>query len=797
MSTVDTKTKRLAAAGAKAAPGPSGEAVLTLIGELTKALSAKELLNKLTKGLAALFAGAQLLILTPEQAAGLKGDHLSTAELGSEILAKSEQSRFLKAGLNVVTVLRVAGINYQHGSALLFTSGKLLSAERSLLEQLFAQVGVLLDRLNLRQTEQNYAITWDTLPSGLIFLNASGVVERANQSVADLLGDDVNGRLFYHYIRDLGRREGVRFDTKLSRILETIQSGRQITFYAEVTDRGTRHLQIIASPLASAGEKATYVVTVRDVTSLLEKTLEAGQMAKLAARHSRELWELTQIAEVTSIFGFQLGSIYQKFLSKIESLMRSPHASIYVYQTNQHKLVQAAGSAGKGKHAREVGLDEAEPAAQAFVTKKAIMRNKLRDGGINMAAMPVSFHSKLLGVIVVSGREEPYREHDLRMLDLVAGRLAVLIENATLYHEVNSRRERWEAVFKFTDEGIVIFDSKGVIVGFNLASARLTGHTASEAIGQPFTKIVKVVAAHGTGPADLPVRRVLGDGQTITKFEQQIETRTGTRLWVEGSYSPILDNTGRVTSGIAILRDIQKDREVEEIKSDFISIVSHELRTPLSAIKGFLSMILKKDFGSLNEKQFHYLSRVYQSNQRMIDLVEDLLDVSYIESGKIVLNQNPIALENVITEVVTELASKAFEKQITLKVNRKHRLPLVLADEMRLRQILVNLVDNAIKYSFPQSEVIVDFKVQSDELVTSISDAGVGMAPSQLDRIFLKFGRLYNPMSVQAGGSGLGLYIVKRLVESHSGRIWVTSREAKGSKFSFSLPIAKQLPLLG
>jgi two-component system phosphate regulon sensor histidine kinase PhoR len=180
----------------------------------------------------------------------------------------------------------------------------------------------------------------------------------------------------------------------------------------------------------------------------------------------------------------------------------------------------------------------------------------------------------------------------------------------------------------------------------------------------------------------------------------------------------------------------------------------------------------------------------------MVDLVEDLLDVSHIESGKINLQTNPLAMEGIITDVVSELASKGFERQILLKVNRKQKLPLVLADESRLRQILINLIDNAIKYSFPKSEVVIDFKVQGDELITSVTDSGVGISPSQIERIFQKFGRIYNPMSVQAGGSGLGLYIVKRLVESHGGRIWVTGREGKGSRFSFTLPIARQLPLL-
>jgi signal transduction histidine kinase len=132
-----------------------------------------------------------------------------------------------------------------------------------------------------------------------------------------------------------------------------------------------------------------------------------------------------------------------------------------------------------------------------------------------------------------------------------------------------------------------------------------------------------------------------------------------------------------------------------------------------------------------------------------------------------------------------------------IKVKRRQRLPLVLADETRLHQILLNLVDNAIKYSLPDTQVSVEFSVSGDEIVTTVSDQGVGISKNQLDRLFTKFGRIYNPMSVEAGGTGLGLYIVKNLVESHGGRIWVTSQEGKGSKFRFSIPIAKQLPLLG
>jgi PAS domain S-box-containing protein len=590
----------------------------------------------------------------------------------------------------------------------------------------------------------------DAMSDGLIVTDKDTVVSYVNPLASSMLGfeDMFMVGLTLKQLWDHLGQKGVRFDMTGERVLEAITSGRPATSYLEVADdqQDLRRLQIITNPLR--GRNSGTVITLRDVTALIDKTSEANEAAQRAKAHARELSELSELAEISSIFGFQLDSVYQRYLIKLASLLASPAAGIYLYRPNRQRLLRVAVT-GTEQGPEELQLTDSSPIAQAFINKKAVRES----GDRGMLAVPVEVHSKILGVVNVALRQQPYREHDIKILSLVAGRLAVLIENANLYHDVNARRERWEAVFRFTEEGIVIFDQRGVIVGFNPASARLTKFGVTEALGQPLTKIIKVVSTDGLSPDTvLPLSQVLREGKTITKVEQQIETKGGDRVWTESSYSPIFDNSGNVTSGIAIIRDVHKDREVEEIKSDFISIVSHELRTPLSAIKGFLDMILKSDFGELNDKQFHYLSRVQQSNQRMIDLVEDLLDVSYIESGKISLNQNPIALEGVITEVVTELASKGFEKQITLRVNRKHRLPLVLADETRLRQIMVNLVDNAIKYSFPKTEVTIDFRIQGDELIISVSDQGVGIAPSQMERVFQKFGRLYNPMSVQAGG---------------------------------------------
>jgi len=574
------------------------------------------------------------------------------------------------------------------------------------------------------------------------------------------------------------------------RAFSELTSKANVLLYADTAD-GQHHIQFSFNPITTGTRNYGIFCTARDITPMVEKTVELNEMATKAQRHMRELAELSDLSSVT---GFALDQVYPEYLTKIKLLLESPEVSVYAYQPARQTLVrQASLSRSSSHHPAKLSVASDHMAVRVFLRSEVVIS---RDP--DAIAVPILNNSKMLGVIMVTGRKQPYGSHDSRLLKLVATRLAVLIENANLYNDVNARRERWEAVFTFADEGIVIIDGLGRIVGFNPAASKLFGFSSAEAMGQLLERVMKSAVIEGLASAhiSLPLRQVLDEGQTITKSEHLLLTKTGDAVWTEISFSPVLDGAGRVTSAVAIIRNAQKDREIEEIKSDFISIVSHELRTPLTAIKGFLSMVIKKDFGELNDKQYHFLSRVYQSNQRMINLVEDLLDASYIESGKIVLNPRPIAIEQIAREVVTELASKGLEHQIMIKVTRRHKLPLVLADENRLRQILVNLIDNAIKYSMPESEVMLDFKLDGDELVTSITDSGVGVSPAQIDKLFQKFGRIYNPLSVKAGGTGLGLFIVKNLVESHGGRIWVTTREGRGSKFSFSLPIAKQLPLL-
>jgi PAS domain S-box-containing protein len=651
-------------------------------------------------------------------------------------------------------------------------------------------IGVIINVRDLTQLYDEHdklQTIHSNIEEGIILTDLQGnVIDHNNESTKILnIEPDIAGKSLIQVLEG----SKINFDKDLEDLSKQVLLGKRHIIYGESDDI---HLQFTFGPVVRMKEVIGLILTIRDITPLIEKTVEANEMAAKAKSHLREL---SKLAELTTIIGFNLENTYKKYITRLNSLLDSTTVALYLYDPALQSLVLHASSGDDFDLQKQLKITENSIIAKSFVARKKV--TEAIDSGIAKLVIPISHQSKNLGVIIVGRKLKSYGEHEARLLGLVATRLAVLVENANLFNEVNARRERWEAVFRFTDEGIVIFDRDSRIVGFNSAAVAITNFSILESIGKPFTKIIKTVSKEGLNMASSsPILKVLKEGVTITKSEQLIESKGGLTVWTEISYSPIFDDNGSVTSGIAIISNVQKDREIEEIKSDFISIVSHELRTPLTAIKGFLSMIIKRDFGSLTDKQSHYLSRVYQSNQRMIDLVEDLLESSNIESGQISLSISPVALENILSEVIAESAGKAASKQILIKVNRRQRLPLVLADETRLHQILINLVDNAIKYSSEDSEVRIDFKVSGDELITTVNDQGVGITSTQFDRLFTKFGRIYNSMSIQAGGTGLGLYIVKHLVESHGGRVWVTSREGYGSKFSFSLPIAKQLPLL-
>jgi signal transduction histidine kinase len=235
----------------------------------------------------------------------------------------------------------------------------------------------------------------------------------------------------------------------------------------------------------------------------------------------------------------------------------------------------------------------------------------------------------------------------------------------------------------------------------------------------------------------------------------------------------------------------QRLKELDRLKSDFVSNVSHELRTPLTAIKGAVDLILREVTGPLNEKQNHYLTRVRSNTQHLAGLINDLLDLSKIESGKLELASTLVSLGSLVDDVVETLRPLATEKAVALETTIPELPILVRADRDKITQVLTNLIGNAIKFTPPRGRVMISSACGDAAWVRiSVSDTGPGIAAEERERVFDKFYQVAEIGGPKPKGTGLGLAISKTLVELHGGKIWVESEPGQGSRFYFTLPAA-------
>jgi two-component system sensor histidine kinase/response regulator len=289
----------------------------------------------------------------------------------------------------------------------------------------------------------------------------------------------------------------------------------------------------------------------------------------------------------------------------------------------------------------------------------------------------------------------------------------------------------------------------------------------------------------------------------LRDIEVRSKKKNGGIIYLSLSISPIREVGGKIVGFLRVAKDVTEKRryerrlkELDKMKSDFVSNVSHELRTPLTSIKGSVDNMLDGLTGSLNEKQVRYLARIKSNSDRLSRLINDLLDLSRIESGRVEVRSTTLSLTALAEEVAEHLRSLAAEKLITIEVPSTNPQVTAWADRDKVTQILINLIGNAVKFTPQNGKVTVALEKNSDDYVQiSVDDTGPGILPEEKNKIFSKFYQLADVDKQKPKGSGLGLAISKALVEMHGGRIWVESEVGKGSTFSFTLPARQPFKL--
>ncbi len=353
------------------------------------------------------------------------------------------------------------------------------------------------------------------------------------------------------------------------------------------------------------------------------------------------------------------------------------------------------------------------------------------------------------------------------------------IERKRMEDMLLNAAQEWRTTFDGISDVLCLIDTERNIIRCNKAMTQFLNKSFADIIGRNCCELV-----HGTSELieGCPFERM-----RKTRSSEAVVLQRGAR-WLRISVDPLLDDDGKLVGGVHIMSDITKEKEIDTMKSELISNVSHELRTPLSTIKEGIALIFDGALGSIQEGQKDMLARVKNNIDRLARLINDLLDMSQIEAGKLELQKSSVSITAIVEEVLSSFQNQVEKKQIQLKPRMKKDASPLYIDPDRIRQVLTNLIANSIKFTPAHGCIELGIKDTGREVKISVKDTGIGIARENIAGLFdrfAQFNRVYGPGE---RGTGLGLAISKEIVEMHGGKICVESEIGKGSTFTLSLP---------
>jgi PAS domain S-box-containing protein len=499
-----------------------------------------------------------------------------------------------------------------------------------------------------------------------------------------------------------------------------------------------------AETAAEASERQRKVEFVAEAASVLASSLDArstvGQVAALAARNLAEWCAVDVLADDGSVTRYAA-----------------------------ERAATSAPSAEPDAHP--------EPAVLDVIRKR---RPKLSQSHMHVPL--VSSGSRAVGALTLVAGEHAnrYSADDLPWARALAGMIALAIDNGRLHGEVEARSDA-NRVLTHVGEGVFLVDRAGVIQLWNPASAAITGIAAESAMGKPASEAIP-------GWQEVSGRITVGTTrEPVRASALPLDTDRGER-WLSISGVEFFGGT------VYAFRDITEEHRLDELKAEFIATASHELRTPVAAVYGAAQTLRRHDFALDAAGRERFISLIVDESDRLAAIVNQILLANLLDVGRLDLETEPFDAADLVERVVESARTHA-PSHITFDVQVAEDIPLVAADKDRARQVLVNLVENAIKYSPGGGRIELGLEPEDGAVLFRVVDEGLGIPADEQRRIFEKFYRLDPNMTQGIGGTGLGLYICSELVERMGGRIWLESEEGKGSAFFFQLPSISSRPL--
>jgi len=387
--------------------------------------------------------------------------------------------------------------------------------------------------------------------------------------------------------------------------------------------------------------------------------------------------------------------------------------------------------------------------------------------------------------------KERTRELESKARELAKSRVALMniLEEVEMARKtIEKERDKTTFVLENFPEGLLFFDENDNLFSMN-PRARIFFNLQSPSIDELRGKKPKDLAQNSSLE---PLIKILGeDIKQINKEELKLEG--GIILEIS---TIIVKSKEEKVGKLVVLRDVTRSKFIEKSKTEFVSIAAHQLRTPLSAIKWTIRMLLDGDIGTITGGQRDLLGKTYKSNERMIHLINDLLNITRIEEGRFLYKVEVQDIVSICEKVVVSLKDSAQKREVDLKFDKPiKKIPGVVVDAEKIFFVFQNLINNAINYTEPKGKVRVsiEYLEEKKEILVSIEDSGIGIPEDQKSRVFSRFFRAGNAIRKETDGTGLGLYIAKNVIDAHKGRIWFESKEGEGSTFRFTLPIVSNL----
>jgi PAS domain S-box-containing protein len=558
-----------------------------------------------------------------------------------------------------------------------------------------------------------------------------------------------------------------------------------------ITRRGVAHLELFCQQLAhSINNARIYDEARRGAVENSRLYTAAQQNLAQAALLNEAARTLHRTLDVKRLLPDAIASLGQTFGATGAAIVLFGEGSAaeleeFRWGTWSQEAVRAAA---EPLRRREAPLLIADVEARRDIMPAGLMP----PGPQALAGFPVRGRSRVLGgLTLLFAGPRSISEAETRLLAAYADQLAMAVDNAALFEEAENKKTQLEQVFASTSDGFLVLDLEERIVAFNKQGGALLGIAPDTLVGRPFRSLVDAlshaIAWEDTGGEAL----VAAIARRSEPAAGDLDLRLPEQRTLRWHTTPTADLLGNTVGVTVTLRDVTREREVDRMKTEFVSVVSHELRTPLTSIKGSLHLLLSDPGLQLDETQRHLIDISVTNTDRLIRLITNILDISKIEAGRMQLDFASHRPCDFVAMAVEGIRGFAESREVVLEQDVAEELPSLRVDFDRMVQVVTNLVSNAIKFSPVGGRVRVSARVSGGEVELRVSDEGRGIAPEDQSRLFGKFQQLDGSNVREVGGTGLGLAICRGLVEEHGGRIAVESQRGAGATFIVSLPVPR------